>query len=120
MQLADDREGDPPVTESGPDARVRVTLRPRADPRWERQRAMGRRAFVWRYGVLGWGLPAALLTIAYAFIKEQGFTWSADAASAKLRAGMVITLVLFSVLGHVFGGRLWDARERERDQRGRS
>jgi hypothetical protein len=42
--------------------------------RWEKQRAMGRHAFVWRYGVLGWGFPAALLTIAYAFIKEQGFS----------------------------------------------
>ncbi|MFI5309931.1 MAG: hypothetical protein ACHQQ3_01760 [Gemmatimonadales bacterium] len=88
-----------------------------ADPRWERQRARGRRAFVWRYGVLGWGLPAALLTIAYAFIKEQGLRWSADAASSKLRLGIVIALVLFPALGHLFGARLWNARERERDER---
>ncbi len=87
------------------------------DSRWEKQRAMGRRAFVWRYGVLGWGLPAALLTIAYAFTKEQGFSWSADAASSKLRLGIVITLVLFPALGHLFGGRLWEARERERKER---
>jgi hypothetical protein len=87
------------------------------DARWEQQRAMGRRAFVWRYGVLGWGLPAALLTIAYAFIKEQGFSWSADAASSKLRIGIAVTLVLFPVLGHLFGGRLWDSREREREER---
>lgn len=85
--------------------------------RWEKQRAMGRRAFVWRYGVLGWGLPAALLTIAYAFIKEQGFRWSADAASSTLRLGIVITLVLFPALGHTFGARLWETREREREER---
>ena len=78
---------------------------------------MGRGAFAWRYGALGWGLPAALLTIAYAFIKEQGFSWSVGAASARLRAGIVITLVLFPVLGHLFGKRLWDAREREREDR---
>ena len=88
-----------------------------SDARWEKQRAMGRGAFVWRYGVLGWGLPAALLTIAYAFIKEQGFSWSAGAASGKLRVGIVITLVLFPVLGHAFGGRLWEARERKRQER---
>lgn len=80
---------------------------------------MGRHAFVWRYGVLGWGFPAALLTIAYAFIKEQGFSWSADAASSKLRFGIVITLVLFPALGHLFGARLWEAREREREERRR-
>lgn len=85
--------------------------------RWEEQRTMGRRGFVWRYGVLGWGLPAALLTIAYAFIKEQGFSWSAATVSSKLRLGIVITLVLFAVLGHLFGSRLWDARERERERR---
>jgi hypothetical protein len=90
-----------------------------ADPRWEKRRAMGRRAFVWRYGVLGWGLPAALLTIAYAFTREQGFSWSADAASSKLRAGIVLTLVLFPALGHTFGARLWEARERERNERRR-
>lgn len=94
-----------------------ATVTEAADKRWERRRTMGRRAFVWRYGVLGWGLPAALLTIAYAFIREQGFAWSADTASAKLRVGIVITLVLFPVLGHLFGGRLWDTRERRREER---
>jgi len=107
------------VSERQPDLAARAAGPDHADARWERQRAMGRRAFVWRYGVLGWGLPAALLTIAYAFIREQGFTWSAGAASSRLRVGIVITLVLFPVLGHLFGGRLWDAREREREERRR-
>lgn len=108
------------MTEHHPDITARGAQPDTPDERWERRRAMGRRAFVWRYGVLGWGLPAALLTIAYAFIKEQGFSWSADAASYRLRAGIVITLVLFPVLGHMFGGRLWDARERRREERRRS
>lgn len=107
------------MSERQPDLAARGEQAGGADARWERQRAMGRRAFVWRYGVLGWGLPAALLTIAYAFIKEQGFSWSAGAASSRLRVGIVITLVLFPVLGHLFGGRLWDAREREREGRRR-
>jgi hypothetical protein len=106
------------MTDQGPHIQVRGASADTPTERWERQRAMGRRAFVWRYGVLGWGLPAALLTIAYAFIKEQGFSWSAASASPKLRAGVVITLVIFPALGHMFGGRLWDARERERDERG--
>jgi len=108
------------VSEHQPDLAAHDAHPGSKDERWERRRAMGRRAFVWRHGVLGWGLPAALLTIAYAFIKEQGFSWSADAASYKLRAGIVITLVLFPVLGHMFGGRLWDARERQREERRKS
>ena len=107
------------MSERRPDLAARKEHPENADARWERRRAMGRRAFVWRYGVLGWGLPAALLTIAYAFIKEQGFSWSAGAASSRLRLGIVITLVLFPVLGHLFGGRLWDARERQREERRR-
>ena len=105
------------MTENRPHIEPRGVAPETPGTRWDRQRAMGRRAFVWRYGVLGWGLPAALLTIAYAFIKEQGFSWSAGAASSKLRLGIIITLVLFPVLGHLFGGRLWDAREREREER---
>ncbi|MFI5310848.1 MAG: hypothetical protein ACHQQ3_06415 [Gemmatimonadales bacterium] len=102
------------MSENHPDIAAPAAATATPDERWEKQRAMGRRAFVWRYGVLGWGLPAALLTIAYAFIKEQGFNWSAGAASSKLRFGVVVTLLLFAMLGHIFGGRLWDARERER------
>ena len=108
---------DDPMKGDRPRANVHPVARDpdgRPDARWARQREIGRRAFVWRYGVLGWGLPAALLTIAYAFIKEQGFSWSAGTTSARLRAGIVITLVLFPVLGHLFGARLWNARERER------
>ena len=105
------------MTSSGPRIESRGVAHAAGDERWEKQRARGRRAFVWRYGVLGWGLPAALLTIAYAFIKEQGFRWSPDAASSKLRLGIAITVVLFPALGHAVGSRLWDARERERRDR---
>jgi hypothetical protein len=80
---------------------------------WRKRRALGRRAFVWRYGVIGWGLPAALLTVAYAFIREQGFRWSAGAASPTLRIGIVVVFAVFLMLGHLFGGRLWDVGERE-------
>src|SRR5688500_6855456 len=38
--------------------------------RWERLRANGRSAFVWRNGVVGWGLPAAVVTAAYKVIQE--------------------------------------------------
>ena len=44
--------------------------------RWERMRAQGRTHFLWRNGVLGWGLPAALLTAVYKVIQEQGLVLS--------------------------------------------
>ncbi|MBI3790200.1 MAG: hypothetical protein HY275_04910 [Gemmatimonadetes bacterium] len=82
--------------------------------RWAEVRAAGRASFIWRYGVLGWGLPAALLVIAYGVIQEHGLRWRAALAepySFKLRAGIAVAVVLFPAVGHLLGRRLWDAGE---------
>jgi hypothetical protein len=83
--------------------------------RWTARSAHGRASFIWRYGVLGWGLPAALLTIAYGVIQEHGLGWRAamhEPYSFKLRAGIAVAVVLFPAVGHLLGRRLWDAGER--------
>ena len=72
--------------------------------------------------MLGWGLPAALLTIAYGVIKEHGLAWRAVEApfSFRLRVGIAVAVVLFPAVGHLLGRRLWDAGEaRYRTMRGR-
>lgn len=79
--------------------------------RWEEKRALGRRGFTVRYGIVGWGVPAALLTIAYAVFAEQGTAVDAEAFSTRLRLGIAAALVVFPTLGHHFGGRLWTAGE---------
>jgi hypothetical protein len=78
--------------------------------RWEQRRAGGRASFIWRYGVLGWGLPAALLTIAYAVIQEQGMRISGP-FSTRLRVAIAVAAVFFPTLGHLFGRRLWTSGE---------
>ncbi len=81
--------------------------------RWEERRSAGRASFIWRYGVLGWGLPAALMTIAYGVVKENGLAWHAveQPFSFKLRAGIAVAVVMFPAIGHLLGRRLWDAGE---------
>ena len=87
--------------------------------RWEERRSGGRASFIWRYGVLGWGLPAALMTIAYGVVKENGLQWHAAEGpfSFKLRAGIAVAVVMFPAIGHLLGRRLWEAGEaRYREQ----
>lgn len=100
--------------------------RPEAILRWERNRARGRTNFVWRNGVMGWGLPAAVLTIAYKFVQEHGFVLSST-LSHDLRIGIALALIVFPFCGYLLGGRLWDVGEanyhrmleQERRERGR-
>lgn len=83
--------------------------------RWERNRARGRRAFIWRRGVFGWGLPAAALTIVYRVFQEQGWQWSLE-MSQPLRNGIVVALLVFPLCGWLFGRWLWDVGEEQYDR----
>ena len=78
--------------------------------RWERLRANGRSAFVWRNGVVGWGLPAAVVTAAYKVIQEQGLGWPSELSSA-LRTALVLIALVFPALGFILGGWLWTQGE---------
>ena len=77
---------------------------------WEQRRAGGRVSFIWRYGVLGWGLPAALITVAYAVIKEHGLAWDGP-FTTKLRVGIALAVIVFPAIGHLMGRRMWESGE---------
>jgi hypothetical protein len=81
-----------------------------ARQRWERVRAQGRTHFLWRNGVLGWGLPAAALTMLYKVVQEQGLTMD-PALTPTLRNALVLIVLVFPVLGWLFGGWLWEREE---------
>ena len=85
-------------------------LTPAARAEWERRRAGGRAAFIWRQGVLGFGAPAAVLSIAYKVVQEQGFAWSA-ALSPHLRQSIAVAAVVFPACGYLFGRWLWTTQE---------
>lgn len=95
---------------SGDTRRPPAAEPPDAIARWERNRAMGRSVFIWRRGVFGWGVPAALLTIAYQIVQEQGFVWSL-VMSQDLRTGIAIAAVVFPLCGYLFGRWLWTVGE---------
>jgi hypothetical protein len=83
--------------------------RKRLIARWEKTRALGRTDFILRRGVLGWGLPAAILTILYKIIQEQGFT--APQLTASLRTVIAVAVVVFPLAGALFGRWLWTTSE---------
>lgn len=91
---------------TGPDR----TLHPAPPGDWEQQRAGGRTHFIWRRGVLGWGIPAAVLTILYKTVQEQGLVWS-PRLTDTLRSAIVIAVVVFPLAGWLFGRWLWDTSE---------
>lgn len=62
------------------------------------QTMLGRRQFVLRYGVLGWGLPTAFL-----FCLIQGFFYGREAFVAQL----IPAFILFPIGGIFFGRYLW-------------
>ena len=85
---------------------VERAARDEALRRWEKMRAQGRSAFVWRNGVVGWGLPAAAVTGAYKVIQEQGLGWPPELTDG-LRTALVLIALVFPALGYILGGWLW-------------
>ena len=85
-------------------------VRPAAMAAWERNRAMGRSLFIWRRGVFGWGIPVALVTIAYQVVQEQGFVWRL-VMTQHLRTGIAIAVLVFPLCGYLFGRWLWTTGE---------
>jgi hypothetical protein len=84
--------------------------RPAAVARWERNRAMGRSSFIWRRGVFGWGIPVALVTIAYQVVQEQGFVWRL-VMTQHLKTGIGVAMLVFPLCGYLFGRWLWTTGE---------
>jgi hypothetical protein len=94
----------PPAADSSADERTAALAR------WERTRAMGRTTFIWRRGVFGWGVPVALVTIAYQIVQEQGFVRRL-VMTQHLKVGVGIAMLVFPLCGYLFGRYLWTAGE---------
>ncbi len=82
-----------------------------AQARWVRNRDAGRTAFIWRYGVIGWGLPVGAASAAYhlfrAHASDPTVAWTA-ASIRPLWGSIAGLLVVCGVVGYVFGAWLWD------------
>src|SRR6476660_579890 len=104
MVARDSRSGDVPRPIES------AETRPEAVARWERNRAMGRSTFIWRRGVFGWGIPVALVTIAYQVVQEQGFVWRL-VMTQHLKTGIGVAMLVFPLCGYLFGRYLWTTGE---------
>jgi hypothetical protein len=71
---------------------------------WERTRARGERFFVWVNGVLGWGVPMALLWTFYHGWYEQ--------KDNGLYVTAAIAFPIFTVGGYLWGKYMWRFLER--------
>lgn len=101
---------------SPPDGRV-TTAGPvpeavaQAQARWARTRIAGRRAFVWRYGVASWGLPAGALTTVYRVFRLRASTPGLALSLAAVRPlwlSIVAVFTVCGVVGYLLGAWLWD------------
>ncbi len=82
-----------------------------ARTRWLRTRDAGRSAFVWRYGIIGWGLPVGAVSAFYHVVRVHGYGPRAPWTAAAVRPlwGSVAGLVcVCAVVGYLLGAWLWD------------
>ena len=75
----------------------------------ESARRQGKRGFVWKYGILGFGLPWAVATAALSFGLDHG--WAAAGFTSKvflLRLALYV-IVMLPLAGLIWGRVFWSA-----------
>jgi hypothetical protein len=73
--------------------------------RWERTRRMGKQAFIWRFGVFGWGLLMTLVFLAVAVADQRNGPGSGNL--------YVLAPILGFSGGYVWGLLMWHATEQK-------
>ncbi|RJX37662.1 hypothetical protein D3P09_22070 [Paenibacillus pinisoli] len=77
--------------------------------KWEQTRAKGKKNYVIFNGLLGWGIPMALLyTAVWTYIQHQEIAFNQE-----LYQTLIISLVIFSVAGVGFGIWTWNTTEKQ-------
>jgi hypothetical protein len=78
--------------------------------RWERERSQGRGTFIFRRGVIGWGVPAAVFTIGYK-LYQQHLLPGGITLTDQLRIAIGLSAIFFPFCGYLFGRWLWTSSE---------
>lgn len=73
-----------------------MTLKQRE--RWARIRAAGRKNYIWKYGVIGWGVPVAVV---WAMLVAAWNGW------AQFPILLPLALVTFPIGGYALGAMMW-------------
>ncbi|WP_207952245.1 hypothetical protein [Paenibacillus turpanensis] len=78
--------------------------------RWERKRSNGKWSFVILSGMLGWGIPTAILFTIFTFILDHGFQW--EQIGSDFWETAVTSLIVFPLGGIGWGLIMWFIMER--------
>jgi hypothetical protein len=72
--------------------------------RWDAMRKAGRKAYIVKFGILGWGIPVA--------IAVTGWDWYQGAPLNELAVPFAIRLVFVGLVGGIaFGAAMWKVSE---------
>ena len=71
---------------------------------WGQTRLMGRKKFIWVYGVLGWGLSVAL--------PWSALMWYFESPRGSYLTWLVMALVAFPLGGAIVASWMWRRKER--------
>ncbi|MFC0524471.1 hypothetical protein ACFFGV_12925 [Pontibacillus salicampi] len=78
--------------------------------KWEYTRTKGKRRFIISNGVLGWGLPTALLFFGITNMVEHGMSLQSYITGEGIME-MLISLIIFPLGGVIFGYMVWGLNE---------
>ena len=70
-----------------------------------------RKRFIWRYGVLGWGLLTGVACTLTMHVSQFG--WS-HFMSVDFLIRVVVGLVIWPIAGYWFGASLWRSKQRRK------
>jgi hypothetical protein len=76
--------------------------------RWESLRQRGRASFVWRVGLLGYGLPMMLGAVIVRLIMQ----WWTSQPNQSFILNIAIAFALWPLAGLLFGFAVWHLNER--------
>jgi len=80
---------------------------------WLKMKTMGRRQFVWRHGLLRWGLPVfAIFTPLMFFISPGSHPWSKPAIIGFI----LFSFVVWTIGGYCVGRITWSVMEKRYDE----
>ena len=80
-------------------------ITPQGLDRIRKKLSRGKRSFIWRYGVLGWGVPVFLTTTAWDYYDRYGLHKPLE--SSYLILHLVLGLPIWLAAGCWFGVIMW-------------
>lgn len=82
--------------------------------KWERTRSKGRKHFLIYNGVLGWGIPTAVIFIVLGVLLKNDYSGLLTSSFLK---SVLTSLILFTACGYFWGAWVWKSNEKNYDSK---